>query len=177
MNAQSVINAERSWLVVRPFIKKKENPRLCSFGCRNQGITPAKIISASAKYVFVNIPDELWRKPPDYSFPVALPDLTLIVHHDSFPIGHGTDAESLIGDVKQKHGWMKVEISSFTTGTWFTETFSTPNRSRKDSTKRAGASFTCRTMMGISNLSKLAQKNTTAIPNTMVESQIPLVPC
>jgi hypothetical protein len=102
LNAQSVVNAERPWLVVRPFIKKKENPRLCSFGCRNQGITPAKIISASAKYVFVNIPDELWRKPPDYSFPVALPDLTLIVHHDSFPIGHGIDAESLIGDGETK---------------------------------------------------------------------------
>ena len=50
LNAQAVINAERPWLVGRSSIKK-DDPKLCLFGCRNQGITLAKIISASARHV------------------------------------------------------------------------------------------------------------------------------
>jgi hypothetical protein len=68
LNAQAVINAERPWLVGRSSIKK-DNPKLCLFGCRNQGITLAKIISASARHVFVNSVDDL--RPPDYSSPAA----------------------------------------------------------------------------------------------------------
>ncbi len=95
LNARAVINGERPWLVVRPFIEKKENPKLCLFGCKNQGITPAKIISASARHDFVNSLDDLRQRLPDYSSPTTLPDLRLIVHTDSFRIGHGVDPESL----------------------------------------------------------------------------------
>lgn len=94
MNAQAVINAERPWLVVATFFDK-DKPELCRFGCRNQGKTPAKIISISAQTRFVNNPSDL-PIPPDYSSPVAMPDLTLIVHTDSFPIGHGVSARQFV---------------------------------------------------------------------------------
>jgi hypothetical protein len=90
LNAQAVINAERPWLVVATFFEK-DKPELCRFGCRNQGNTPAKIISISAQPCFATNPSNL-PVPPDYSSPVAMPDLTLIVHTDSFQIGHGVSA-------------------------------------------------------------------------------------
>jgi hypothetical protein len=94
LNAQAVINAERPWLVVATFFEK-DKPELCRFECRNQGNTPAKIISISANPHFVTNPSTLLVQP-DYSFPVAMPDLTLIVHSDSFQIGHGIRARQFI---------------------------------------------------------------------------------
>jgi hypothetical protein len=94
LNAQAVINAERPWLVVATFFEK-DRPELCRFGCRNQGNTPAKIVSVSAQIGFVDRPDHL-HVPPDYSSFVAMPDLTLIVHTDSFPIGVGVNPRSVI---------------------------------------------------------------------------------
>jgi hypothetical protein len=94
LNAQAVINTERPWLVVATFFDK-DKPELCRFGCRNQGNTPAKIISISAQPFFVTNPSAL-PVPPDYSSPVAMPDLTLFVHTDSFPIGDGLSARQFI---------------------------------------------------------------------------------
>lgn len=95
LHAQAVINAERPWLVVAIFLDK-DTPELCRFGCRNQGNTPAKIISVSAQIGFIDRPDNL-PVPPDYSSRVAMPDLTMIVHADSFPIGQGVNPRSVIG--------------------------------------------------------------------------------
>lgn len=94
LNAQAVINAERPWLVIATFFDK-DRPELCRFGCRNQGNTPAKIISVSAQIGFIDRPDHL-PVSPGYSSPVAMPDLTLIVSTDSFPIGHGVNPRSVI---------------------------------------------------------------------------------
>jgi hypothetical protein len=95
LNAQAVINAERPWMVVATFFDE-DRPELCRFGCRNQGDTPAKIVSVSAEICFIEKPDDL-PVPPDYSSPVNMPDLTLIVHADSFPIGAGVNPRSVIG--------------------------------------------------------------------------------
>jgi cAMP phosphodiesterase len=48
------------------------------------------VISVSAAVRFVNRITDL-ETPPDYSHPVAAPDLNIIVHHDSFPIAHGVN--------------------------------------------------------------------------------------
>jgi hypothetical protein len=93
-NAQALINAERPWLVVNTFFKEKDLT-LFHFGCRNQGNTPAKIISVSAELRFVDLLDNL-PKPPIYSCPTTLPDLHLIVHTDSFEIEKGINPESFL---------------------------------------------------------------------------------
>jgi hypothetical protein len=94
LNAQAVINAERPWLVVATFFDK-DRPELRRFGCRNHGNTPAKIESVSAQISFVDRPDNL-PVPPSYSTFVAMPDLTLIINADSFPIGQGVNPMSVI---------------------------------------------------------------------------------
>jgi hypothetical protein len=94
LNAQAVINSERPWLVVT-WRSDHEVSGLFRFGCRNQGNTPAKVISVSAKASFVDNLNAL-TIPPDYSSAAVLPDLNLIVHDDSFPIGHGLNPESFV---------------------------------------------------------------------------------
>src|SRR5271170_5808631 len=44
LSAQAAINTERPWLVVT-WRSDTETPGLFRFGCRNQGNTPAKVIS------------------------------------------------------------------------------------------------------------------------------------
>jgi hypothetical protein len=100
LNARAVINAERSWLVVGTFLDK-EDPEVVRFGCRNQGRTPAKVISLSARPCFVKSPTDL-DVPPDYSSPAVLPDLNIIVNADSFPIDHGVNARKFIQDKGKK---------------------------------------------------------------------------
>jgi hypothetical protein len=68
---------------------------LFRFGCRNNGNTPAKVISLSARACFVKELDAL-SVPPDYSSPSVLPDLRLIVKTDSFPVSPGLSPESYI---------------------------------------------------------------------------------
>ncbi|HEV3219608.1 MAG TPA: hypothetical protein VGZ48_07535 [Candidatus Acidoferrales bacterium] len=92
LSAQAVINSERPWLIVNVNVDKE---KLFRFGCLNQGRTPAKIVSISAKTDFVESLDAL-PVPPDYISPVEMPDLDLIVRRDSFPIGKGIDPDSVI---------------------------------------------------------------------------------
>lgn len=94
LNAKAVINSERPWLVVT-WRSDDEVAGLFRFGCRNTGSTPAKVISLSAKAMFVENLDRM-ATPPDYSSPGILPDLHLIVRKDSFPISPGLNAQSLI---------------------------------------------------------------------------------
>ena len=100
LNAQAVIRTERPWLVVT-WISDKETPGVFRFGCRNQGNTPAKIISMSAKPTFIDLPDNL-PVPPVYSSPVAMPGLHLIVSEDSFRVGHGINPASIIQNAGKK---------------------------------------------------------------------------
>jgi hypothetical protein len=94
LNAQAAINAERPWLVVT-WRSDTNIEGLFRFGCRNSGSTPAKVISLSAKAMFVENLDRM-ATPPDYSSPGILPDLHLIVRTDSFPISPGLNAHSFI---------------------------------------------------------------------------------
>jgi hypothetical protein len=90
LSAQAAINTERPWLVVT-WASDANTGGLFKFGCRNQGNTPAKVISVSARVRFVNRIADL-ETPPDYSgHPVAAPDLNILVHQDSFPIAHGVN--------------------------------------------------------------------------------------
>jgi hypothetical protein len=98
LSAQAAINTERPWLVVT-WRSDTETPGLFRFGCRNQGNTPAKVVSVSAVLRIVNRLDDL-KIPPDYSHPAAAPDLNIIVRHDSFPIAQGVNA----GAYLQKEG-------------------------------------------------------------------------
>lgn len=93
LNAKALINAERVWLVVT-WASDKKILGLFKFGCRNQGKTPAKIISISAKVDFVKNLD--LAIPPDYSTPTTMPDLQLVVRSDSFRIGKGINPESIL---------------------------------------------------------------------------------
>jgi hypothetical protein len=96
LGARAVINSERPWFVV--YIEKAKDDWKGGFEvcCLNQGNTPGEIISMSAHWEFVDKPDNL-PVPPDYSHPVQMPDLTLIVHGDSFPIGDGIKPELILG--------------------------------------------------------------------------------
>jgi hypothetical protein len=100
LNAQAVINTERPWLVVT-WASDRNTPGLCRFGCRNQGNTPAKVVSMSAKSSFIDKLDNL-PVPPDYSSPVTMPDLRLIVHEDNFSVGQGIHPESIIRNAGKK---------------------------------------------------------------------------
>lgn len=92
--AQAAINAERPWLVVC-VAPDKDEPRLFRFGCLNQGRTPAKVVSISARPSFAESQYAL-KIPPDYSTPAESPRLNLIVNTDSFPIEKGVNAEAYI---------------------------------------------------------------------------------
>ena len=78
LSAQAAINTERPWLVVT-WQSDTKTPGLFRFGGRNQGNTTARVISVSAAVRFVNRITDL-ETPPDYSHPVAAPDLNIIVH-------------------------------------------------------------------------------------------------
>jgi|SRR5579862_3933984 len=93
LNAKAVINAERPWLVVT-WLSDKDVLGLFRISCRNQGKTPAKVLSISATWSIVNNLNDL--TPPDYSSPEVSPDLTLIVSDKSFQIGHGINPESIL---------------------------------------------------------------------------------
>jgi len=99
LNAQAAINSERPWLVVT-WRSDKNVDGLFRFGCRNNGSTPAKVISLSAHACFVRNLDTM-AVPPDYSSPSILPDLHLIVRTDSFPISPGLNAQSFIESQRQ----------------------------------------------------------------------------
>jgi hypothetical protein len=94
LNAQAAINSERPWLVVT-WRSDDDVAGVFRFGCRNTGNTPAKVISLSAKAMFVDDLDKM-ATPPDYSSPGILPDLHLIVRTDSFRISPGLNAQSFI---------------------------------------------------------------------------------
>jgi hypothetical protein len=94
LNAQAAINSERPWLVVT-WRSDDDVAGMFRFGCRNTGNTPAKVISLSAKAMFVADLDKM-ATPPDYSSPGILPDLHLIVRTDSFRISPGLNAQSFI---------------------------------------------------------------------------------
>ncbi len=94
LNAEAVINAERPWLVVT-WSSKPDWPGSFLFGCKNRGNTPAKVVSMSAKYLFVDKPENL-PVPPDYSSVVTMPDLPFKVGGDEFDIGNGINATSII---------------------------------------------------------------------------------
>jgi hypothetical protein len=94
LNAQALINTERPWLVVT-WASDKTILGLFRFGCRNQGNTPAKVISVSARPCFVKRLAEL-EIPPNYPGLGTLPDRNIIVHGDRFPIEHGVDPQKYI---------------------------------------------------------------------------------
>jgi len=93
LNAKAAINSERPYLIVsiHPDSERAASG-LFILSCLNQGNTPAKVIAVSAEPRIVNAIDDL-PIPPDYSTDAGLPHLDLIVHEDSFPIGHGINPE------------------------------------------------------------------------------------
>jgi hypothetical protein len=84
LNTQAVIDSERPWIVI-DVERQPVPPKWCNFAAANRGRTPAQIISGSATHVFVVDPDDL-KVPPVYESPFVLPNKTLIVQTDSFPI-------------------------------------------------------------------------------------------
>jgi len=111
LNAQAVINAERPWFVVS--LTLDESGRRFSLSCLNQGNTPGKIISMSADYCFVDKPEDL-PIPPVYSSAAVMPDLSLIVHRDSFPIGKGIDPEHVIGQNDRRESvYERIEFLAY----------------------------------------------------------------
>jgi hypothetical protein len=100
LNARAVISVERPWLVVS-LTQDERDSRKFVLVCLNQGNTPAKILALSAHRCFVDRPDNL-PVPPDYSHFVQIPDLRLIVHGDSFPIGCGIAPEHVLAEEKDR---------------------------------------------------------------------------
>ncbi len=96
LSARSAINMERPWLVVT-WLSDEDVPDIVNFSCRNKGNTPAKVVAMSAKVCFVNRLIGL-EKQPDYSTPVKLPDLDMIVSRRSFRIGEGLNASLFVLD-------------------------------------------------------------------------------
>jgi hypothetical protein len=95
LSAKAVVNTERPWLVVT--WRTDENVAgLFRFGCKNNGNTPATVVSVSARTCFVKNLGDL-KTPPDYSSPGTLPDLNFLVHSDSFPIEQGLNATAYVG--------------------------------------------------------------------------------
>lgn len=84
LNAQAVMDSERPWIVI-DVERQPLPPKWCNLAASNRGRTPAQIVSGSATHVFVNDPDDL-KVPPIYDSPFVLPNKTLIVQTDSFPI-------------------------------------------------------------------------------------------
>jgi hypothetical protein len=93
LNAQAVINTERPWLVAM-LVPDKGKPDVFVCAIKNQGNTPAKIISVSATFMFLPSPISV-RPEPHYPL-LALPNLDLIVHGDSFSVHPGFAPESVI---------------------------------------------------------------------------------
>lgn len=94
LNAKAIINTERPWLVVT-WGSKPDWPGSFLFGCKNRGNTPAKIVSMSAKHLFIDKPENL-PLPPDYSSAITMPDLPFKIGGDELDIGNGLNARSII---------------------------------------------------------------------------------
>lgn len=95
LNAKALINTERPWLVVTWGSSTPYYPGTFLFGCKNRGNTPAKVISMSATYLFIDKPENL-PVPPDYSSAATMPDLPFKVGGDEFDIGNGINVWSII---------------------------------------------------------------------------------
>jgi hypothetical protein len=84
LSVQAVINAERPWILVTAE-RVPGGQGYCVFMAYNKGRTPAQIVSGSATHEFAASPDDL-KVPPTYKSPFNLPNNTLLVRDDSFPI-------------------------------------------------------------------------------------------
>jgi len=94
LNAQSLVNSERPWLIAEA-VKNSQMPHFYEIQITNCGRTPARFISGDAAHNFVERPD-LLPVPPIYSSPFTIPKQVLIATGKGFPIPHGYSIPHLL---------------------------------------------------------------------------------
>jgi hypothetical protein len=109
LSAQSVIDAERPWLVVQ-FVQTNNLSTgalpIFDITCINQGKTPALIKSVDAAFKVVTNPLELPVPMKDLG-PMVLPDLMFIVNRDSFKVWEGLRMDTILVSAAD---WAEVYI-------------------------------------------------------------------
>jgi hypothetical protein len=108
LSAQSVIDAERPWLVVQfEQINNLSTGAMPIFDitCLNQGKTPALIKRMDATFKVVSSPFELSTPMEDLD-PLDLPELRFIVNKDSFTVWEGIHPDT-ISPIKD---WTEIDL-------------------------------------------------------------------